>query len=95
MVTATADSIRGELLAFADIADGATVLLVISAAHMMPRVVRMTRAVGLDRCPAPTDFLTPFRDARVMLRWLPHSRELIKSERAVYEYLAHLFFNPS
>ena len=77
----------GEMEAFSKLADRAPLLLVTSASHM-PRLMRLAADVGVDAHAAPTDFLTAFKDSYGPWRWLPHSRDLAKSERALYEYLA-------
>lgn len=80
-------STRAELAALTAHVGPRPVLLVTSAAHM-PRAMRLARRLGLACRAAPTDFRAHPADATWILRWLPSTHELAKSERAIYEHLA-------
>jgi uncharacterized SAM-binding protein YcdF (DUF218 family) len=68
---------------------GERLVLVTSAAHM-PRALRHFQAVGLDPIPAPTQYLSGRGPRTSLLSWLPTAENLVKSERAWYEYLGLL-----
>ena len=80
-------STHAELVAVRERVGRRPVLSVTSAAHM-PRTLRIAHGLGLDCRAAPTDFRVHPADGYFLLRWMPSTHELRKSERAIYEYLA-------
>ena len=82
-------STQGELSAIVERVDQATVALVTTASHM-PRALRRAQQLRMNCRAAPTQFLANPSGAPFLLRWAPGSHELMKSELALYEYLAML-----
>ncbi len=80
-------STKAEIRAVVDRIGQQSIMLVTSAIHM-PRAMRISQNMGLQCTAAPTDFRMHPPTAKFHLRWMPHSNELVKSEAAIYEYLA-------
>lgn len=78
-----------EALAVRDrLGEGARIVLVTSASHM-PRAKLHFETVGLQPLPAPTHYLTG-RQSSGWRYWLPGAEHLVKTERALYEWLGRL-----
>ncbi|WP_010629048.1 ElyC/SanA/YdcF family protein [Halomonas sp. KM-1] len=66
--------------------EGARVVIVTSASHM-PRSMHHFRLAGLNPLAAPTHYLAGHDSRATLGYWIPASRHLRKSERALYEWL--------
>ena len=67
------------------------ILLVTSAQHM-PRALATFRKLGIDAVAAPTDFESGPPTEPFLLRWMPDSRALERSSRALKEYVGLWFY---
>lgn len=61
-------------------------ILVTSAAHM-PRALAIFKRTGLDVVPFPTDYQSGWNVPELLIRWLPDAEALLKSNRAIKEWI--------
>jgi uncharacterized SAM-binding protein YcdF (DUF218 family) len=61
--------------------------ILVTSAYHMPRAVRLMQRAGAHPIPAPTGQITPTHMDFGALGWIPRSSSLLKTERALHEYL--------
>lgn len=66
------------------------ILLVTEAWHMR-RAMLAFSSTRLEVIPAPTNFLSPLRDDRVLV-WLPNADSLSMSSRAMHEWIGYIWY---
>ena len=61
--------------------------ILVTSAYQMPRAIRLMGRAGARAVPAPTGQLTGAPSPNLLLRMLPNSDGLGRTERAIHEYL--------
>lgn len=61
--------------------------LLVTSAYHMPRAMAILKERNMSPIPAPTDYLVKQRNYRTIEDFYPHAENLLKSERAIHEYL--------
>jgi uncharacterized SAM-binding protein YcdF (DUF218 family) len=72
---------------------GKSRFILVTSAYHMPRAVRLMELAGARPIPAPTGQLTPLRPDFGIRAWIPGARSLLKTERAIHEYLGMAIVN--
>ena len=61
-------------------------ILVTSASHM-PRALAIFKKAGIDVIPFPTDYQSGWNQPELLIQWLPDAEALLKSNRALKEWI--------
>jgi uncharacterized SAM-binding protein YcdF (DUF218 family) len=69
---------------------GSTPFVLVTSAYHMPRAMRLMRQAGAQPIPAPTGQRVARSEEWSLDRWLPSSRALRNTERALHEYVGML-----
>jgi uncharacterized SAM-binding protein YcdF (DUF218 family) len=70
---------------------GDSPFILVTSAYHMPRAMRLMRAAGTHPIPAPTGQLVSRQVGFDARRWLPQSASIVKTERALHEYIGLAF----
>jgi uncharacterized SAM-binding protein YcdF (DUF218 family) len=72
---------------------GKSQFILVTSAYHMPRAVRLMELAGARPIPAPTGQLTPLRPDFGIRAWIPGVGSLLKTTRAIHEYLGMAIVN--